>query len=278
MSIRAKAFPYPVLSTFSNDYLGDTHPDLEATGRVLDGSDQAVEIEYKVTIGSQWMDEYVLDGGADVFLDIYCRSTLHRQIARLQKLDGVISFEEGALAGSVELSMIIAARADDDFAPEGINPEFGPGPFKVAEGDMLGIGPTVIVDLDFDRTLQTDLITLALVPDMDDDVYAFQPGPERIVIRAGKTAHRAISRMLHDRTLSPYLHMSVFKDCVADALQYLIENGGHENDVPWGRHLIAAIEKHGLDPFGDETVEHTDEIAQRLMAQQGVRKVAVIND
>lgn len=275
MTTRAKAFPYPVLSTFSNDYIGEASVDLDAAARILDGYLQRVAIDYTIAIGSRWMDEFILDGHADVLLDVYCRSTLHRESHRLSTLSGHLEFDEGTLVGSVELSVLVVAREEiEDFRPEGINPEFGAETFSVSKGDMIGIGPTVTIDLDFTRTLLQDLITIALAPEMDPDTYAFQFGSERITVRTGSTANRAIQRMRGNRGLKPHLYMSVYKDCIAAALLYLIDQGGAEHDVPWGRRLVVAAEELGIDPFGDESREHADSTAQRMVAQWGVRKVA----
>ncbi|WP_164234107.1 hypothetical protein [Microbacterium hydrocarbonoxydans] len=277
MSYRAKAYPYPVLSSFSDDFGPDAKFHVEIDAWIGGESSQQLVIEYDIRQSVAWMDELLVDGNARLLMDVECRSTLLREYVSLEGWTGRIAFEDGQLYGSTTFTpLIVASAANSAYRPEGIDAEFGAAVFRTREGDILGIGESVTVDLEFSRTLDRDLVTIQYsTEETDTDIYRFQYDGPRIIIIAGESLRDAIGHMRADRSARPYLFMSVYKDCIAGALNYLArEEGGESTELPWGRTLLSRLEELGraLEP---DDPEYQEISAQLLVSAKGFKKIEV---
>lgn len=277
MSYRARAYPYPVLSSFSHDFGPDARFSASIEPMLNAEDEQLVSIEFEVAHSSTWLDEYRIDGKAKLVLDVECRSTLFRQYFDLDRHKGRIDFASGQLYGSVSATPLLVATEDNDhYQPVGIDAEFGGARFSVRTGDILGVGDSLSFDLEFSRTLERDLITIEYSPALQD-VYTFVYSGPRIIVKAGVNLQDPIGHMRKDASLNPYLYMSIYKDCIAGALNFLASESDDEgSDRPWSRALLRKLEEldppRSLDPSDPAQQEIT---AQLLVAGRGVRKLEV---
>lgn len=274
MSYRARAYPYPVLSSYSNDFGNDAYFRAEVSLSVSDVNSQEIELSYEIDHSSDWLNEYIADGRARLLLDVECRATLAREYVELQKFKGTQSFPAGALYGTVVVTPLVVALADDDsYRPLGIDEEFGLTTFSVREGDILGVGESTRFDLEFARTLERDLITIQYSKEgVEPGAYRFELDGERIIIVASDTLQGAIGHMRANPTLRPYLFMSVYKDCIAAALNRMAaDGGGSDTERPWTRALERKLEEIGRSLGAD--AEYRDISAQLLVGSRGIKQV-----
>ncbi len=277
MSYRARAYPYPVLSSFSHDFGPDAKFSASIEPTIHADDEQLVSIEYAVSHSSRWLDEYRIDGKAKLALDVECRPTLFREYFDLEGHNGHIDFSTGQLYGSVTVTPLLVATEDNgQYQPDGVNSEFGNAMFSVRTGDILGVGDSLSFDLEFSRTLERDLITIEYSPELED-VYTFVFSGPRIIVKAGINLQDPIGHMRKDASLNPYLYMSVYKDCIAGALNFLASESDDEGlDRPWSRALLRKLEEldppRSLDPSDPSQQEIT---AQLLVAGRGVKRLEV---
>lgn len=277
MSYRARAYPYPVLSSFSDDFGSDAkfHADVEA--RLIGETSQQLVIDYSIAQSVPWMDECFVDGTARLVMDVQCRSTLYREYVELAAWTGQLTFETGQLYGSTTITpLIVAKTSSTTYRPRGINEEFGTSDFTIHEGDILGIGDSVTLDLEFSRTLERDLVTIQYsAEESDADIYRFQFDGPRIIIIAGENLRDVIGHMRADRSTRPYLFMSIYKDCIAGALHYLADDeDGINTELAWGRALLSRLEDLGRVLDQDDP-EYQEISAQHLVSAKGIKKIEV---
>jgi hypothetical protein len=275
MSYRARAYPYPVLSSFSNDFGGNAKFTAEVELSIPADDIQRVVLNYSVAHSSAWLDEYLLDDHARLVLDIECRATLIREYVTLEALSGSIPFESGQLYGVVTVTpLIIASEDNDEYQPEGIDAEFGNAKFTVRNGDILGVGDSTSFDLEFARTLERDLIKFQYSTDaVEADAYRFELTGQRIIIVASESLRDAVGHMRANPSTKPYLYMSIYKDCIAAALDYLATDGGGEDtELPWGRALLRKLDEIDRTLVGDGP-EYRQISAQLLVGSRGIKKV-----
>lgn len=276
-SYRERAYPHPVMSPFNDDYLGESTLTIAISPRLVDeGSAQRLEIACDVNLSNEWLRALLEVGGCRLVLDVDSRWTLRRRFVELGLPDSTIVFEEGELMGPVELTPILVAAADNAlYSPEGINSEFGAGPFPVEEGDVLGIGQSVVLDLDFSRQLHRNLIKFQLLEDQPDN-YEFDLSGNVIIIRVGENVNKAVHELRHAPFGKPLLFMSIYKDCFAAAVRTLAYAAAEEPEaanLDWARSLSVKLDSLGL-PLPEETeTAEIERIAQALVAERGVRKV-----
>lgn len=277
MTYRAKAYPYPVLSSFSDDFGSGAKFHAEIEVQLVGDALQQLVVDYSIIQSVAWMNERFMDGTARLVMDVQCRSTLYREYLALDGWAGQLIFETGQLYGNTTLTpLIVATTSSTSYRPDGINGEFGDTVFSVQEGDILGIGDSVTLDLEFSRMLERDLVTIHYSSDASAaDIYRFQYDGPRIIIIAGENLRDVIGHMRADRSTRPYLFMSIYKDCIAGALNYLASEEGNENTgLAWGRALRSRLEELGrsLDP---DDAEHQEISAQHLVSAKGFKRIKV---
>jgi len=274
VSYRARAYPFPVLSSFSNDFGNDAYFRAEVSLAVCESNPQQIELAYEIEHSSNWLDEYIVDRRARLLLDVECRATLSREYIELQAFKGTCTFPAGALYGTVVVTpLIVARRDDDDYQPEGIDEEFGSAIFSVREGDILGVGESTRFDLEFARTLERNLITIQYSNDaVERDAYRFELTGERITVVVSDTLRGAIGHMRANATLRPFLYMSIYKDCIAAALDHMAaEGGGLDTERPWTRALQRKLDE--IDRSLGTDAEYRQISAQLLVGSRGVKQV-----
>lgn len=279
MSYRAKAFPYPVLAPFNDDYTDGSLLSLVIDARFEDEDSQALQVKYRIDQTSNWLDEFILDGGAQMAIDVECRSTMLRSYVRVSAFEGEMAFAPGELYGKVTFTPVVVATASTmDYRPEGVNGEFGTGRHTIMEGDLLAIGEGSEIDIEFGRSLRRDLVTIKYTDEAEHaDTYSFDFTGGQILIVAGVGLREPIEFVRAHSNLNPFLHMSIYKDCIAAALRFLAEADESEReDRPWARRLLRALDDAGcaLNPGDPEQQEIS---AQILVASAGVKKVVNSN-
>ncbi|MDZ8275714.1 hypothetical protein R2Q81_07090 [Microbacterium aquimaris] len=280
MSYRAKAFPYPVMSPHSSDFGNDVEFALDVVPEVI-GGDESQQIRVSYEFGrhsSEWLGQYVESGMAEYVIDIACSETRFRDFWRVGHPVGHREFEPGELAGTVEVTpMIVAAVANPEYQPSGIDREFGSHSFAVDAGDVLAFGHTTTFTIGFNAGADRGLLTIRFTPDPEYfNNYRFELGGDRIIINAGESLREPIARVQSIGV--QLLYMGMFKDCIASALEYLAEDGEWEDTShAWGKTLLARIDELGLDVSPDEDREKFEVIAQRLVADRWIHAVAVLN-
>lgn len=275
MTYRAKAYPHPVLSTFSNDFGPEAkfHSEIEAS--IIGPDSQQVEVTYSIELSSAWMTERIRQGDARLVLDVEGRSTLFREYRDLEPFAGTTTFAPGELQGTVNVTpLVIATRDDQSYRPEGIDDEFGEAIFDIRAGDILGVGDSTSFEIEFARVLERDLVTIRYSSDPDyADTYRFELTGSRIIIIAGESLREPIGHLRTNVNTRPYLFMSIYKDCIAAALNLLAANDQvEETDIPWGRALLNQLDEIGRVVVPGEP-EEQEISAQLLVAGRGIRKV-----
>lgn len=277
MSYRARAYPYPVLSSFSHDFGPDAKFSSTIEPTIAADDPQRVSIAFDITHSSAWLDEYRIDGMAKLVMDVECRATLFRDYVDLASHKGMIAFVSGQLYGAVTATPLLVATSDNTrYRPEGVDAEFGLAEFTVRQGDILGVGESLSFDLEFSRTLDRDLITIEYSPELQD-VYTFVFTGPRIIVKAGVNLQDPIGHMRKDASINPYLYMSVYKDCLSGALNFLAAEGEEDSaDRPWARALLRKLDElnppRALDPSDPAQQEIS---AQLLVASRGIKKLEV---
>lgn len=283
MNYRARAYPYPVLSTFSDDFELSTEFEAKVEAEIVgDSNDQRIKIAFSVSQPSAWLNEFISDGNARICLDVQCRSTMYRKYVDIPDWSGSLQFEGGALYGRVQITPLIVSRiTTEDYSPSGVNSEFSGNRFSIVPGDLLGIGDTTQMDFEFTRVLERDLITIQYTQDLEyANTYRFMLDSNRIIIVAGEDLRMAIEQMRADRSVRPYLFMSLYKDCIAAALQQMAQEHDIEwsqRERPWERALQRRLQAIGRD-LDPENPDEQEISAQLLVASKGVEKIGVSDE
>ncbi len=131
---KQKAFPYPVLRPYNDDYID---VDFQTTvDFVIEGSDISATIEY--AISSEEIVEQVEQGNAEYVSVISCRDTYFRKILRTSDWKVETQFDTGELRGEVRVDPYVFVKSPiSGYSSPDINKEYGIGTFEFEVGDIL---------------------------------------------------------------------------------------------------------------------------------------------
>ncbi len=144
---KQKAFPYPVLRPYSDDYLEvdfQTMVDFSIEGASIEAS-----IEY--AISSEEILEQIENGNAEYVSIISCRDTYFRKVLRSQSRKVETAFNTGELRGEVRVDpFVFVKRSINGFTSPDFNGEFNGANFDFVPGDVLAQDESQVFYIDRD--------------------------------------------------------------------------------------------------------------------------------
>lgn len=265
------ALPYPVLGR-SDDYIGvDFQVAIRPNLKEHDNK-RTIEIDYIFDLSDEAILTHIKTGKASYGLEIVCPGTALRYVELLEQ-EGVITLDPTQVYGKVEISpKVFVIDRIEDFSSPNFNSEFGVTRFILQPGDYLASDTEQVIYVDFGRLNFTALIKVQKMDTKHPFTYDFGLDGNTIVIGMGTKIHTLWHALRHNHDIQPFLIMSIYKDCIVAALDYL---KGHD-DLPeqtWAQALGEMLQKKDLTIPKDATFGRLNETAQILLEDLGVKKV-----
>ncbi len=274
MSDLTRTFFHPVLRESTKDFVDGSHFSVELVPQLSEKmKKENVALQYQVELSSRSIEEQIKNGSAKVFLDLYSKETITRILSPLEGEHGFIEFEPGQLLGMLEVqALVIATKRIKNYAPTGINEEYGGIDFDISAGSALAIGEKILLPLSFKRIKLESLIRVQLSLDLDPDVYELNLDSNFITILMGKSFHALWDLMRSDQAVKPYLALSVYKDTFVEALS-LIHKTEEAEEFSWAQALISRCEKSGIKLEELNNFSAQNQAALKLLRELGVHKL-----
>lgn len=133
-----KAFPYPVLSEYSDDY-GDRA--FQVAFKPFDIQDGTVTLSVKCTLSDEALKGLVEKGDAAYAIEVYCPKTFSRTIEIAGQESFSIDYAVGDFHGLMEINAFVVCRQPVfGFHSPNFDSEFGEGTtFDFRPGDVLAV-------------------------------------------------------------------------------------------------------------------------------------------
>jgi len=274
MSSLSKTYFHPVLSKNNRDFIDGSEFSVELDPRLVQNKkEDSLCLDYRVKIKAPGIIPYISEGHAKIFLDVYSKETLSRQMFLLNEIDGTIEFKPGEVMGILEVqAYIVAARAIKKYAPEGINSEYGDNDFDIEAGSVLAVEERVLLPLSFKRVKLESIIRVQKSDDIDSDGYSINLESNIITVLMGNSFHALWDIMRSDNAVKPYLYLSVYKDTFVEALS-LINKSEDFEEFAWAQALIAKCENAGIDIRELVDFASQNQAALLLLREFGVHKL-----
>lgn len=256
-----KAFPYPVLRPYSDDYKGAEFQ------VVVEYSSEAeskyIDFEITYTISSPEIFGEIKKGNAVFVSLISCRDTYFRFVLESSTNKVNKSFDKNNLRGEVKILSYVVAKNDiESFQSPDINTEFGPGPFKFDIGDVLAQDETYMFYIErdlfkpvtsvFDLVKRDTLIGSEWNLEFEQDHIRIVVSPEmkeKIDNARNSTPNRAI------------LLNSIYFAAVQEAVSILKQDDSSFEDFKWAKVLRRQAHNKNIDFQGHLSYL----VAQKLM-------------
>ena len=274
LSNLSKTYFHPVLRESTRDFVDGSAFSVDLIPRLnQDRNNENLCIDYKVELTCPGIRAQLMDGSAQVFLDLYSKETITRILSPLVDDQGSIEFKSGQLLGVLEVqASVTATQRIKSYSPTGINDEYGDLKFNILPGSILAIGEKILLPLSFKRIKLESLIRVQLSRDLDPDVYELNLDSDFITILMGESFHALWDIIRSDTAVKPYLALSIYKDTFVEALS-LIHKTEEAEEFSWAQALIARCESIGIKLDELTNFSSQNQAALKLLRELGVHKL-----
>jgi hypothetical protein len=258
-----KAFPYPVLRPYSDDYVD---VEFQATVEFTISKEKI-----KVNIGFAISSEEILDeidrNNAEYIATISCRDTYYQFVLSSANKLVEAEFGIGELKGEVRVSPYVVVKNNiNSFISPDINTEFGNGPFSFVKGDILAQDETQVfyIDRDLFKPI-TSVFELVKKKEQNDGEWTVGFDDDHVQIEVGSKMKESIDNARNTKENRVVLINSIYFAAVMQAIQKLkdSETRATYEDKKWAKVLLGQAHNKGLDINSHDAYL----IAERLMQQ-----------
>lgn len=219
MDIRYKLYPYPVLTYYSDDYVGSTFD------AVIDPSKDGynVKISFLAETNNTELNEYIAAGKAHYVYHLECAQTGFRTVVKTCKSEAVHIIADKHLNGRFQICPFIAAAEDiPNYVNASFNEDYRGFKFNIEAGCVMAVGKQVNIDIEKDQNdlanrpsvfsiiKNADETALDMVVDMDQ---------KKIVIKLPENDYYNYKSVKDEPAVQPILNSLV----VVPALIYVLE-------------------------------------------------------
>jgi len=275
MATKLRAYGYPVLSPYTDDYGPSEEFSARLRAQPLPDENQVVEIQYNITCKSAFVNEMLLAGSATIILDVSAPGSLYRNVFAVDGFEGILKLEAGVALGSVAISpQVLAAKELVQTRFEKVHPEFGANPlFTVPAGGLLAYGETVTIPLRFKPMSFEGLFVVNTRTDFDPNEYKIVAEGNVISILMGVNARSVHEFQRAHADHRDYLNTSVYKDACVHALARLFSAEDIE-DFVWAqafREKLGALNINEPEQLDFDTL---NPIALKVLSSFAYEKIA----
>lgn len=254
-----KAFPYPVLRPYCDDY---QNVEFQTTVEFA-VSKNSIDADITYALSSEELLDEIAKGNAKYVSVVSCRETYLRTV--LTSVDGKIakSFDPGSFRGEVRVDpYIVATRAITGFASPDINAEFGKGPFSFSPGEVLAQDETQVFYIDRDLFKPvTAVFDLVKNEALSGGEWKAGLDDNHVQIEVSPQLKESIDNARNDKTNKVILLNSVLFAAVMHALQRLKEGKDAYEGKRWAEVIKGQLHNNGWDLDAHDPYV----LAQRLM-------------
>ena len=242
---REKAFPYPVLRPYSDDYTQGSF--LADVDFVLSQSDIVANVTFALS-NTEILRE-LERGHATYVAVISCRDTFFQAVLKASSPAGSLTIQANALRGLVSVDFyVVACKNIPSFVSQHINSEFGATPIAFTVGDVLAqaLPKAVYIDRDLFRPL-TSLVDLVKDEGLTGGSWRVDLDEDHLKIAVSPSMKAAIDSARDGRENQIILINSLYFSAIVQALQTLKDSPDHYQDVRWAVVVQMQLHNAGVD-------------------------------
>lgn len=272
-----RALPYPILGR-SDDFLDSDFQTTVDFDKKTEGKVDCVVMSYMFLMSNEAVAQLIEKKTATYALDISCPDTLYRRAFYCDTNFGVIEFLPGELYGKVTAEpIVVLLKPVLNFKADDLNQEYQGMTFNLNPGDTIAIDETISRFIEFDKLKFESLVRIQTATDIPAETYRFDLQSDFIIILMGKDFRRLWEAYRDERDKAPFLAMSVYKDCILAALDYISHNESDSDQYKWARALKLKLfnlgRKINEGADFDDLNGHAQQLVSKLSVQRLLRNV-----
>ena len=273
MKSNLRALPYPVLGR-SDDFVdSDFQTTIDFDKKTVEGIEFVV-MSYGFLMSNDSVSELITKKSATYALDISCADTLYRRVVYCDSGYGQLEFLPGELFGKVTVEpIVVILKPVLNFYSADLNQEYQGMAFNLGPGDTIAIDETISRYIEFDKLKFESLVRIQTAPEIPSETYRFDLQSDYIIILMGKDFRRLWEVYREERDKAPFLAMSVYKDCILAALDYISKNEADSEQFKWARALKVKLFNLGRKINENAEFDDLNSHAQQLVSKLSIQRL-----
>ena len=242
---KQKAFPYPVLRPYSDDYL-----DVEFQSIVeFIVNEDKVQASLSYALSSEEIVEQIEHENALYVSIISCRDTYQRTIVKSNQSTTQVDFDINSLRGEIRVDPYVVACKDiTNFMSPDINNEFGPGPFEFTAGEVLAQDESQVFYIDKDLFKPvTSVFEMVMKENLSNGEWSIGFEQNHIQIGVSQNMKGKIDNARNSTKKKAILLNSIYFSSVMQAIQKLREAPENFEEYKWAEVFQKKAHNDGLD-------------------------------
>jgi hypothetical protein len=261
MQVRPRAYPHPVLSTFSDDIVGSA---IQST-IVVRGNKTSYLFDVTIKTGNRDLEKLISARSAKYAVHVECATTRYRGL--FPSIDERFSFEIPAhlIDGRVELcSFILANDRLPKYRNAGFHKDYGAMTFVVQKADTLAVAGDQVfsADKDIDPLKRIPSI-FSIVPNEDDDPppIDINTSGAKIVISLSPQNYKTYAFLRLSQPMHAVLNSMIIIPALVAVLDDVRRAAGNPDELTtfesrrWYRTMVRRLRDLGVNPADADAFE-----------------------
>ena len=282
MHIKAKLYPYPVLTDFNDDYV-DSNFDMDVS---IEKSPTKIRLSINTILENEGIKNLIKENLAKYCLHIECPLTSFREMVLFEEENKEIEISADKIEGVLNLCpLIIAVKDIENYTNDKFNSMYDGIAFDLEKGNFIAFGKEIQVRIEKESDNLSNVPSIFAVTEIKDttrtDIVIDNSG-NKINIQLPSTTFYEFKlaslnpnsmTILHSVLIIPAL-MKCFEELKARKEEiYLFE------DRRWFRAIKKALSNHGI-VLDEDSIVGLDsfDVAQKLMDSTTNRALLGINN
>lgn len=267
MDIRYKLFPYPVLSTLSDDYIKCGF--ITEVRAVKDIND--IVFYLNILMDNDEIQGLIADGKMEYVFHIECSQTSYRSIVGMVELEKIKRIPESKLNGKVTICSFIVAKEDlKNYTNKSFNSDYGDMNFNIEKGSIVAIGGQTNVEIIKETEELSKIASIISIIRLDTDEnigMKIEISRDKITIQLPNETFYNYRNSVNMPLFQPVLHSMI----IMPALIYVFENlknaGIEEYETyRWFKAIDRILKKSNIELNNDSLDNKPSyELAQMLL-------------
>lgn len=269
MSQNNLAYPYPVLTAYSDD----VQPALVAQN-VQVGEMQVINNDYvlplTLILEDQRLLQLIAEGKAEYMFDVNCPASLYRFCINSSHNEEKIVFPFKRVSGVAKIRPYVIAKTAFSYQNPAFHPDYGNESFEIEEGDVLAIFNVVTYDFEINYNLLKAFSSIMFIRKADDenekDIRYLMDEP-KIVIILPVDKFNKYNQFKADPQYTSAVHASLAQNALLAVLMQTNWTDEDPQEPLWKRTIRYRVtHEEELMPYKDlNNQENLVMIAQKLL-------------
>ncbi len=269
MSQNNLAYPYPVLTAYSDD----VQPALNAQN-VQVGEMQIINNDYVLALTLVLEDQQLLklidEEKAEYMFDVNCPASLYRRCINSKHNEVKIDFPFKRVSGVAKIRPYVIAKTAFTYQNPTFHPDYGNESFEIEEGDVLAIFNEITYDFEIDYNQLKAFSSIMFIRKAEDenekDIHYIMDEP-KIVIILPVDKFAKYNQFKADPQYTNAVHASLAQNALLAVLMQTNWNDEDSQEPLWKRTIRYRVaHEEELMPYKDlNNQENLVIIAQKLL-------------